>query len=498
MSDTLATLQKALTPRTGMQRIPIPLESYQHPSPPLSSKRLLNLLAEQEPTDARSQAILRSTPGLIQYITVGIGPIYALNAEMPGILYVVSGDHFYRCTFPPFPNARFEDMGFIGPVQDPSMQFTIAVGNTAAVVCSPPNAFTCGHNPSGAIGGDPMEQLGGTFPADGASSVAQMDGYFAFSAYKDPANWFICQLMDPTNFDALDFASADAMPNVLRMVLGNGGEFWMMGQAGHEVWYDAGSSGLETTPGTSFFPFRRMPGAVIPHGLLTQKSVAKADGSVWWVGNDGIVYRSNGYKAQRVSTHAIEAIIEPTDYALSYEWQGHTFYVITQANRTLIYNCATKAWHEQSSSGDGTAPWRAISATKFGGSYLLGDRYSGKIYIPGDVALDDDIQVIRQAILPPIFTTTTAGSRAFCSRVEIEMESGGINTPGPVTLEWSDDGGRTWTGGPRTMSAGTAEELRKRVYTTRLGSFRQRTFRITVHGHTTLYAVDADISPGAN
>ena len=71
------------------------------------------------------------------------------------------------------------------------MQFTIAVGNTAAVVCSPPNAFTCGHNPSGAIGGDPMEQLGGTFPADGASSVAQMDDV-RVSAYKDAASWFIC------------------------------------------------------------------------------------------------------------------------------------------------------------------------------------------------------------------------------------------------------------------------------------------------------------------
>lgn len=489
MSDTLATLQKALSPKTGMQRIPFPLESYQHPSPPLSSKRLLNLLAEQEPADARAVAALRSTPGLIPYITVGAGPIYALNAEMPGVLYVVSGDHFYRCTFPPFPNARIEDMGFIGPVQDPSMMFTIAVGSTAAVVCSPPNAFTCGHNPSGAIGGDPLQQLGGTFPADGASSVAQMDGYFAFSAYLDPANWFICRLLDPTNFDALDFASADAMPNVLRMVLGNGGEFWMMGQAGHEVWYDAGNAD---------FPFRRMPGAVIPHGLLTQRSVAKADSSVWWVGNDGIVYRSNGYKAQRVSTHAIEAIIEPTDYALSYEWQGHTFYVITQGTRTLIYNCATQAWHEQSSSTDGDAPWRVISATKFGGSYLLGDRYSGKIYTPGDVALDDDIQVIRQAITPPLVATTTRGVRAFCSRVEIEMESGGPATPGAVTLEWSDDGGRTWTGGPRTMSAGAFGEFRKRVFTTRLGSFRQRAFRVTTHGHTTIYAIDADIAPGAS
>ena len=83
--------------------------------------------------------------------------------------------------------------------------------------------------------------------------------------------------------------------------------------------------------------------------------------------------------------------------------------------------------------------------------------------------------VIRQATLPPLWAGT---KRAFCARVEIEMEFGGANSPGDVLLQWSDDGSRTWNAG-RVMSAGTADELRKRVFTTRLGSFRQRTFRIT-------------------
>jgi len=36
------------------------------------------------------------------------------------------------------------------------------------------------------------------------------------------------------------------------------------------------------------------------------------------------------------------------------------------------------------------------------------------------------------------------------------------------------------------------------VFTTRLGSFRQRTFRITTRGAATLWAVDADVTPGAH
>jgi hypothetical protein len=86
--------------------------------------------------------------------------------------------------------------------------------------------------------------------------------------------------------------------------------------------------------------------------------------------------------------------------------------------------------------------------------------------------------------------------RAFCARVEVEMEVGGEDTPGDVLLEWSDDGARTW-GPSRLLSSGVPTDLRHRVFTTRLGSFRQRTFRISSHGLTRLYGMSADIAAGA-
>jgi hypothetical protein len=467
-----------------MQRIPFPLESYEHPSPPLSAKKLVNLMAEQEPADARTAAALISTPGLQTYLTVGTGPVVALDFAQPGRLYVVSGDHFYRCTFAPTPNAGVEDMGFIGVPDDPSKMVTIGTGSTATVVCVPPRAYTCGHNPSGAIGADPLQQLGGTFT--GAASVAQMDNYWAFSDYTDPARWFISRLMDPTDFDALDFAYSDAMPNVLERILGFRGQFWLMGQAGHEVWYDSGDAD---------FPFRRQPGAVISHGSFTPRSEAIIDSSVWWLGVDGIIYRSNGYNAQRVSTHAIEAVISSCDTAFAYLWGGHTFYCITQGNRTFEYDCATQVWHERSSSADGSARWKINCACPFGSSYLLGDSLSGRLFLPirGEPTDGDGYNVIRQAVLPPLWANTR---RAFCSRLEVEMETG--TGTGDVTLDWTDVGSQFWNGGPRTMNAGAFYGDRHRVFTTRLGSFRQRTYRITTHGATTLYAVDADTVGGAS
>jgi transposase InsO family protein len=94
-------------------------------------------------------------------------------------------------------------------------------------------------------------------------------------------------------------------------------------------------------------------------------------------------------------------------------------------------------------------------------------------------------------VLPPLWAGT---NRAFCSRLEIELDTPGYL--GPILLEWSDDGGYHWTG-LRTMNDLAQAEGRRRVFTTRLGSFRQRVFCITAYGMINLYAVDADIQPGA-
>ena len=497
MSETLDTLQKALAPKTGMQRIPFPLESYEHPSLPLVSKRLINVMAEKQPADARTTDALVSTPGLIPYHAAGSGPILAMNDDVPGAIYIVSGTEAFRMSFDPDGNPTFEGIGNVGTPDagtSPWNSFvTIAAGPTAVVICSAPRSYTCGHLP-----GELLNQI--TDPDyPGASSVCYVDGYFAFSALGDTAQWFISRLLDPSSFDALDFVFSDALPNVIRRVITHRGQVWTCGESGFEIWYDAGSSGLETTPGTSFFPFRRAAGGVISIGTGSPMSICRADNSVWWVGLDGIVYRSNGYNPQRVSTHAIEAIIGPSTvslWAVTHAYRGHWFYCLTTLDqRTLVYDVATSAWHERSTSTDGNAPWATtVAATDNNSLHLFGDRVTGMLYTLAMGANDANVTVIRQATLPPLWARTL---RAFCARVEIEMESGGANSPGDVLLQWSDDGSRTWNAG-RVMSAGAPSELRKRVFTTRLGSFRQRTFRLVTHGLTRWYAVDADIAPGVS
>ena len=145
-----------------MQRIPFPLESYAHSSVPLSAKRLLNFYSEQEPKDARTEAALIPTPGLLPAVAVGTGPILAIDDTLPNVVYVLSGTGFFRLQFRQYP-PTVEYLGDVGsPDPSPFSAYTIptiAVGSTACVVCIPPRAYTCGHN-----SGDALNQLGGDFP----------------------------------------------------------------------------------------------------------------------------------------------------------------------------------------------------------------------------------------------------------------------------------------------------------------------------------------------
>jgi hypothetical protein len=342
-------LQSALTPKGGMRRLAFPLESYQHPSKPLSSKQLLNLYAEQQPADARTHAALISTPGLLPGgNTFGAGPIRAMNADGPGPIYVVSGSHFYRLTLVSFV-PTIEDLGDIGAVSsvdfDSNLMITIASGCRWAVVCVPPNAYTCAH--TGAL-----HQIGGTFP--GARSVTYIDGYFVFTSDNIDGQFFTSLLLDPTAYNALDFAFADGVPNIIRRAITHRGEIWLLGDAAIEVWYDSGDAD---------FPFRRRAGGVIQYGLTSPKTAVIGDNSVFWVATDGQVKRSDGYQAIRISTHGIEEIIRAagtaaTKWAIFYAQGGHGFYCLTMGTRTLVYDTATRMWHERSSSADGLSPWR--------------------------------------------------------------------------------------------------------------------------------------------
>jgi len=483
MSQSLQQLAQLQQPQGGMQRIPFPVESYEHPSKPLSAKRLLNCFAEAAPNDARSQVALRTSPGLVYTETFGAGPFQAFNPTYPGGFYCVSGTKAFRKV-----DGVTTPLGDVGLPVDPALgefhvMVTIAVSPFHVAICVPPRLYAATHTATTLTEVDTSAFP----PSGGCNSITYIDGYFVGTQHGRGNIFFCSALNDPFTWDALDFASADTLISTLLRAITHKGELWLLGYAGGEVWYDTGDAR---------FPFQRRSPGVVPFGFVP-KSVQIIDKEVWWTARDGCVYRSNGYNAVRISTHAVESIIELTnpDYvtAVAYLQEGHTFYCLTlpQLGRTLCYDAATQKWHDRCSNPHGVGPWRALVAGRVGEFVFVGDA-EGRLYVlDADGDTDNGNQILQQVTFPPLHATTR---RAFCGRAELEMEAPPATD---VLLSWSDDGGRTFTAG-RVMSGAQAQAERRRLVSTRLGSFRQRVFKVETRGRVTLYAMDADATPGAS
>lgn len=438
-------------------------QSYQSASRPWSSQKLTNWFVEAAPnTKTKSPLILLPRPGLVSFTTPGAGPIRGM-IQFLGVLYVVSGDTLYEIDEGGSATSRGTITG-VGYV-------TMDVNPTQITIVSRPDAWV--YTPSTTT----LTQITDMdFP--GSACVTQLDGYFVHAEPNDSGRFFTSNLDDGLNFDALDFATAETDADPLVRPFAQGGELLLFGTETVEIWDNPGGGG---------FPFTRSATATIEKGCLALFSVAKCDNSVFWVGNDKIVYRMNGYTPIRVSNHGVEDIItatsDPSDIiGMSYVDRGHTFYVMTSQSGgwTLGYDVSTGLWQDRA-----TYPNEYWAATTYAEAYnrqFVGNPDSNVVsYLDETVYTDNGGTILRQTVTPPFFA---AGNRVTMSRLYVDFEVGiglttGQGSDPQAMLQWSDDGGRTWSN-EHWRSMGKIGEYRRRVTWRRLGQFRERIFRLTV------------------
>ena len=345
-----------------------------------ADSRMVNLFPEVVPEAGKQPAFLNRAPGLRRLATVGTGPIRGLWAtQITGSDgYVVSGQGLYKID-------TSYNATFLGTIAGTG-QVSIADNGTQIFIAANPNGYIYNMS-TGAFApiGDP------DFP--GASTVGYLDGYFVFTEPDSQRVW-VTSLLDGTSVDPLDFASAEGAPDQLLSVNVDHREAWLFGTGTVEVWYNAG---------TADFPLQRIQGAFNELGCAAVYSVAKLDNTLFWLGSDargnGIVYRANGYRGERISTHAIEFAIQSYGtisdaVAYSYQQEGHKFYVLTfpTANATWVYDAITGAWHERAGWDNGRfVRHRSNCQMNFNNEIIVGDYEDGRIYaFDLDVYADDD------------------------------------------------------------------------------------------------------------
>ncbi|MCU7840854.1 MAG: packaged DNA stabilization protein gp10 [Candidatus Thiodiazotropha sp. (ex Troendleina suluensis)] len=428
-------------------KIKFAIQSYQHKSLPVSAQSCVNMYAEAQPPDANTQVAVLPTPGVELINTLGIGPIHAIE-DFRGVYYIISGDELYS----------MRESGVA--------QLLGNVGNARQIVNNGYELFI----PSD-LQGYNYDEVNGfrEVPAGdflGASTSTSQDGY-VINAVPNSGVFQISTLQDAYDYSNVQYATAEGHPDGIIRVLSDHRELWLMGESTIEVWYNSGDTD---------FPFDRS--TYIERGCGGRWTVQKLDNTVYWLGNDKVVYTANGYQPVRISTHAIESEIkeytsEPTSYIQ--EWDGHKFYILSYTESTWAYDVATKLWHQRQSYGLERSRINVISGD------IAGDYINGNIYRVTDSNTENGETIQRIMVSPAVgsFEKFTP-----LSKLSVEFEAGVGLTSGQgndplAILAWSDDMGATWSNSLYTP-IGKIGEYGWRAEWHRLGRFRKRIFKLIV------------------
>jgi hypothetical protein len=443
-------------------------QSYRSESLPLSAQRCTNLYPELLPPGAKVPLALFGTPGLKLHATLGIGPIRGMIrmdchcAPGAGNLFVVSGPSLFRLSS----NGDVLNMGAItgtGFVQMATngTQIAILAGTEETdLYIATVSTLT--------------QVTDADYP--GATSVAFLDGYFLFTE-TNSGRFFISGSYDGTAFDALEFATAEGDPDNLVGIIVDHREAWLFGAGTIEVWYNSGAAD---------FPFERASGAFIERGTIALRSISKLDNSVFWVGDDRVVYRADGYTPRRISTHAIENVL--TEYlglgdliAFSYTQNGHAFYVLKKPDEfTFVYDVATGLWHERESHA--RPDYRVSTIEEAFNRLLVGDDKTGNVYaLDPHFYTENGETFVSRAAAPPLWAegeTATANTLIIGFEPGVGLTTGQGSEP-TAMLRWSDDGGRTWSN-EHWRNIGPKGKYKQRAKWDRMGQFRTRVYEVAI------------------
>ncbi len=474
-----------------MPPIQFAINSYKSRALPLSAQRLVNYFAEQAPPDAKSQVVIFNAPGTKSFTTGLAGGVRGTKV-MNGVLYVVAGNRVYSVN-------SAGSATSLGTINTSTGRVGLAVNRaTVQELMIVDGADGWIYDTTNGL----VKIADADFPT--ADTVTFQDGYFVVNK-TGTGQFFISGLDDGTAWLATDFADAEGAPDEIVAVFSDHRELWVFGQETIEIYFNSGNTD---------FPFERIQGAFIERGCAAAFSVAADDNTLFWLGDDGIIYRAMGYTPQRISTHAIEEEIrgftDLTDaFAFFVTVSGHKFYHISFPNggvsgrdtATFVYDAATKLWHERESLDLGY--WRGSSYALIYDKHIVGDTFQGRL---GELDMDtyDEYGSTMQGILtgPPVAADRR---RVFHRRFELDIESGVGDTSGnasdpQVWMDYSDDGGRTYSPRKPFRSMGKIGAYRQRLRWLRLGQARNRVYRVTVADAVkrSIVAAHLDVAMGAN
>jgi hypothetical protein len=460
--------------------------SYQLATRKAAIDRAVNMYLVAMETPGKAPWILKSIPGLITR--------WSLSGEVRGCIevgtraFAVAGSTLYEL-FSDYTSTA------LGTLSTSTGTVDMAYGLFQLVMVDGTNGYV-------------LQLSSSTFQTitdpdwPGSKTVRFLDNYFLF-IHPDTQQAFISAINDATDFDALDFASAESSPDLLvaQAVLN---EQWIQfGELSTEFFRDFG---------TADYPFERSQGTTLQVGCQAVYSVQEVDSSVFFIGRDkngsGMVYRYSSGQDQRISTQAVEQALQAstdlssaTSYA--YQMDGRTFYCVNApgVNSTWCYEVASSSWHERcdlDSLGQ-FAQHRAVRHLHAFSQHFVGAA-DGRIYeLNRDTYTNAGDSLVRERISPHEAIPGRVRQTFTAFYLDCTTGEAPQGEDPKVELSFSNDSGARWSNSI-LRSIGKVGERFARVLWTRLGMSRDRVWKLRFSGNAPFDIIDAgaDAQKGTN
>jgi hypothetical protein len=401
----------------------------QYQRPIAAVQTCVNMFPERSESRALGEVTLRPTPGLTS-VTTGLGCSRGALYTFNDVLYAVSGGALYSIDSVGTSTliGAVNTSDFIS-IADNGTQMLIVTGGT--VRFDEQYFLVSGQN---VVAGAIYNGVTLTPIADPDFPTGDLGQKIYFSDLGDGSVW-----------TALDFFSAESNPDALRTHITSHGNLLLFGEAQLEYWTPTGDAAL---------PFQKSQGSEQERGCLAAESVVGLDNTIFFLGDDRVVYKVLDFRPVRVSHHALEATLETVSLAdlnaaraFAYTQSGHYFYCLTIADVTWVYDSAVSQmmgasiWHIRSSD---SGPWRVQwYAEAYGTKYGLDE--VGTLW-----AIEPQTYTENGAAIPWEMTIgpfTKEAERVTCPRLTLICETGSINdldVDPQIELDVSRDLGRTW------------------------------------------------------
>lgn len=437
-----------------MALVPLPLGSYRNGN---SVSRMVNCFAEAAPAGAKGPVTARRAPGIAPYVTCGVGPGRGLHV-LGNSLYAVSGFNLYRVA------ATAYSVGQVlgsGPVHtaDNGTQLAVSAGGSLYVMES--GAVAQVADP------DVLSPIGG---------IDFLDNYL-IATRRGTGQWGCSALADFSDWDALDFATAESQPDDLVTVIADHRMAFLIGATSCELWDNQGGSG---------FPFARVVNGTVELGGIAEFGATKCDNSVFWLASDKTVRRLTGVTPEKVSQDGVERAIRGYSrvddcHMSSYTLDGHMCVVLhfPTADATWVYDATTREWHERE--GARYSGWDVADIASMNGTVYVQRLSTGEVGILSPSEYRQWNEPLRtEWTYQSIYDQ---GRDIIIHEVVVGCETGvgpADQSEPRVTLELSRTGGKgDWRAFP-AKSLGAQGKRRTRLKWNRLGVGRNNVIRMSL------------------